>query len=120
MFARPPKIQKRIRPAFLPRPLLRGGNQIQKSFFEKLVSVLRILSPENSFAKPSPHLYSCTPLPFPRLVVAVCRAFSRTSASAEALCRTEALQCAGNASDYDFENRSGLGTIDTPNKKPDF
>ncbi len=81
--ARPAQKSKR-KPARIPpqTPPPRGRNP--KSLPKKLVEVLRILSPENCFAKPSPYLYFCTPPPFPRLVVAVCRAFSRTSAEAEA------------------------------------
>ena len=72
------------RPAFLPHPPA-GRKPKPRRISKKSVSVLRILLPQNCFAKPSPHLYFCTPHHFKNIVV-VCRAFSRTSASAEALC----------------------------------
>ena len=55
----PPKNPKGSPRGFLPRPLLRAGElQNPRRISKTVVSVLRILSPENSFAKPSPHLYS--------------------------------------------------------------
>jgi len=52
--ARPAKNPKRICPAFLPHPPA-GRKPNPKSFSKKSVSVLRILLPQNCFAKPSPH-----------------------------------------------------------------
>ena len=84
MSAKNPKGSPR---GFPPRPYLRAGEiQNPRRISKNLVSVLRTLLPENSFAKPSPYLHFCTSPHSPRLLVARCRAFPRTSTSAEALC----------------------------------
>ncbi len=74
----PPKNPKESPRGFLPRPLLRGGEiQNPRRISKTSVSVLRILSPENSFAKPSPHLYSHIPsFPFGKALCFAQRRFS--------------------------------------------
>jgi hypothetical protein len=63
-----PKNQKVPPRIHSPDPFLRGGIHIQKFFLEIVAEVLRILSPENCFAKPSPHCIShIRPFPLEKL-----------------------------------------------------